>query len=156
MRHILIAAVAAALALSQAAWAQSAGGAGGTSGSAAGTGGNAASTAGTSSAAVSGQSLGAGNVPSQPGITPGSSNPGGVNGGLGIPQQAPGTNSLGTASSAGSGATGGGGSAGGSRGTTVGRSSVDVTGPNKPGSLDVTDPLQKEVDKKINGICRGC
>ena len=154
MRHILITAVAATLALSQAAWAQ---GTGGTSSGAAGTGGNAASTAGTSSAAVSGQSLGAGNVPTQPGITPGSSNPGGVNGGLGnsgIPQQAPGTNSLGTANSAG-GATGG-GAAGGSAGTTVGRSSVDVTGPNKPGSLDVTDPLQKQVDKKINGICRGC
>ena len=137
MRHILIAAVAAALAVSQAAWAQSSGGAGGTSGGTAGTGGNAASTAGSSSAAVSGQSLGAGNVPTQPGITPGSSNSGGVNGGLGIPQQAPGTNSLGTANSGG--------------GATVGHSN-----PDRPGSLDVTDPLQKDVDKKMNGICRGC
>ena len=109
MRHILIAAVAALVA-SQAAWGQSAVGAGGTSGGA-GTGGNVST-----------------------------SNPAGMSGGLGnsgLPQQVPGTNSLGTANSGG--------------GATVGHSN-----PDRPGSLDVTDPLQKDVDKKMNGICRGC
>ena len=116
MRRTLTTAVAAvfalSLTLSPATWAQSSAG---TSGGTTGTGGNAASTAGAS-------------------------NPAGVNGGLGnagVPQQTPGTNSLGTANSGG--------------GATVGHSS-----PDRPGSLDVTDPLQKEVDKKMNGICRGC
>jgi hypothetical protein len=63
-----------------------------------------------------------------------------VNGGLGnsgVPQQAPGTNALGAANSG--------------AGATVGHAN-----PDRPGSLDVTDPRQKEVDKKMNGICRGC
>jgi hypothetical protein len=163
-RRLLITAVVATLALSPVAWAQSSGG-GSAGGGAAGTGGNAASTAGTSNAAISGQSLGAGNVPSQPGLAPGQSNPAGVNGGLGntgipqqqtgqqstgVPPQTPGVNSAGTANGS------GGAAAGGSRGTTVGRSNNNITGPNNPGSADVTDPLQKEVDKKMNGVCRGC
>jgi hypothetical protein len=137
LRQTSIAAIAAAFALSQPAFAQTSGGA---SGGAVGTGGSAASTAGTSGAGASGQSLGAGSVPTQPGVTPGSSNPGGVNGALGnsgLSRQAPGTNSLGAANSGG--------------GATVGQAN-----PDKPGSLDVIDPLQKEVDKKMNGICRGC
>src|SRR5947209_7157153 len=162
--RVFITTVAATLVFSQISRAQSGGGAG--SGGASSGGGAGASSSVTSPTSPNNPATSAlgNNAGSQPSATM-TQQPNG------IPAQTRGVNSAGTANSSGPGA---GGSTAGpasqtpgvkfaeagarSNGTTVGRSGVDVTGPNKPGgAADVTaDPLQREVDKKMNGICRGC
>jgi hypothetical protein len=66
---------------------------------------------------------------------------------------APGTNAAGTAQSSGSGVnTGGGVTTGSGRGAGSGTS---TTGPQKSGDAEINEE-NKEVDRKIKSICRGC
>jgi hypothetical protein len=58
----------------------------------------------------------------------------------------PGTNSAGTAQSSGSGVT---------TGSARPGSRTDITGPQRSGDAAITDE-NKEVDRKIKSICRGC
>jgi hypothetical protein len=124
--------------------------------------GSAGGTAGSTNAAVSGQSAGANSAPTQPGITPGSSNPAGTNGELGNPgfqhpntgvaPQTPGVNSAGTANATGRTAAGGANIA--NRGRPP--AGVGVGGPNTHDPPDTIDRENRELDKKLNNICRGC
>jgi hypothetical protein len=66
------------------------------------------------------------------------------------PPPAPGTNSAGTAQSSGSGATGDGVTTGSGRGAKT-----DITGPQRNGDAAIGEE-NKEVDRKIKSICRGC
>ena len=130
---------------------QSAGGssAGGSSGSAAGS--PSAGSAGAGSQGISG-------------VPPGPAAPGGLNNAtedpsgaanasrLASPPQS-GTNSAGTAQSSGSGVnTGSGVTTGSGRSTGSGTS---VTGPQRSGDAAINEE-NKEVDRKIKSICRGC
>jgi hypothetical protein len=66
---------------------------------------------------------------------------------------APGTNTAGTAQSSGSGVnTGSGVTTGSGRSTGSGTS---VTGPQRSGDAAINEE-NKEVDRKIKSICRGC
>jgi hypothetical protein len=66
---------------------------------------------------------------------------------------APGTNSAGTAQSSGAGVNTGSGVTTGS-GRSAG-SGTTVTGPQRSGDAEINEE-NKEVDRKIKGICRGC
>jgi hypothetical protein len=66
---------------------------------------------------------------------------------------APGTNNAGTAQSSGAGANTGSGVTTGSG--SAARSGIDVTGPQRSGDAAVNEE-NKEVDRKIKSICRGC
>jgi subtilisin family serine protease len=65
---------------------------------------------------------------------------------------APGTNSAGTAQPSGSVNTGSGVTTGSARSAASGTS---MTGPQKSGEAAITEE-NKEVDRKIKSICRGC
>jgi hypothetical protein len=65
----------------------------------------------------------------------------------------PGTNTAGTAQSSGAGVNTGSGVTTGS-GRSVG-SGMDMTGPQRSGDAAVNEE-NKEVDRKIKSICRGC
>jgi hypothetical protein len=67
--------------------------------------------------------------------------------------RAPGTNSAGTAQSSGAGVNTGSGVTTGSG--SAARSGTDMTGPRRGGDPAINDE-NKEVDRKIKSICRGC
>jgi hypothetical protein len=130
--------------------AQSSGGssAGSSSGSAAGS--PSAGSAGAGSQSISG-------VPSGPAAPGGLDNAGEDPNGAGKASReaspSPGTNSSGTAQSSGAGANTGSGVTTGSGRST--RSGADMTGPQRSGEAAIGEK-NKEVDRKIKSICRGC
>jgi hypothetical protein len=152
MKLAPLAAVAAIAFLTSpaASFAQSSGGsaggssAGNSSGSAAGS--PSAGAAGAGSQGVSGTPPG----PAAPGgLNNASEDPSGqANAVRRAPPSAPGTNTAGTAQSSGSGVTTGSARSTGAGGATV-------TGPQTSGDVEV-DKENKEVDRKIKSICRGC
>jgi hypothetical protein len=152
MKPVFLAAVAATMFVISpvASFAQSSGGSAG------------GSSAGSSSGSAAGSpSAGAAGAGSQgvSGTPPGPAAPGGLNNAGEDPSgqanavrraspSAPGTNTAGTAQSSGSGVTTGSARSTGSGGATV-------TGPQTSGDVEV-DKENKEVDRKIKSICRGC
>ena len=152
MKPVSLAAVAAVMFLisPDASFAQSSGGSAG------------GSSAGSSSGSAAGSpSAGAAGAGSQgvSGTPPGPAAPGGLNNAGEDPSgqanavrraspSAPGTNTAGTAQSSGSGVTTGSARSTGSGGATV-------TGPQTSGDAAIGEE-NKEVDRKIKSICRGC
>jgi len=149
----------ALLAFPAASLAQSSGGSAG--GSAGGS--SAGSTSGSAAGSPSAGSAGAGSQGIS-GVPPGPAAPGGLKNSSEDPSgagnasrqaspQTPGTNSSGTAQSSGSSANTGSGVTTGS--ARSGGSRTDITGPQRSGDAAIGEE-DKEVDRKIKSICRGC
>ena len=121
------------------------------------------SSAGSAAGSPSAGSAGAGSQGIS-GVPPGFAAPGGLNNAGEDPSgaanasrraspPAPGTNTSGTAQSSGAGANTGSGVTTGS-GRAAG-SGTDMTGPQRSGDSAINEE-NKEVDRKIKSICRGC
>jgi hypothetical protein len=126
-------------------------------------GGSSAGGSGSAAGSPSAGSAGAGSQGTS-GVPPGPAAPGGLNNAGEDPSgaanasrfalpPAPGTNSAGTAQSSGAGAnTGSGVTTGSGRGAG---SATDMVGPQTSGDAEI-NAENKEVDRKIKSICRGC
>ena len=123
---------------------------------------SAGSTSGSAAGSPSAGSAGAGSQGIS-GVPPGPAAPGGLRNSSEDPSgagnasrqaspQTPGTNSSGTAQSAGSGVNTGNGV---TTGSARSGSRTDITGPQRSGDAAIGEE-NKEVDRKIKSICRGC